>query len=173
MNFLLRFFVSLPSPFPQPGPFSPSFFFAWYYSSCSCILRASPTIWTAPGTGYFEPERCPYRSKRKADMIRISTPNKVTSRVCYDAIPMRYTQCYEVHIPCRGRSDCEFNEDAKPCNILVKVQLRVPQIKKGSMNSALVSFDEFWSGKLRSGILRYQITLMKVRNWKQKRRKAK
>ena len=172
MNFLLIFFVSLPLPFPQPGPLSPPFFFAWYYSSCSCILRASPPIWT-PGTGYFEPERCPYRSKRKADMIRISTPNKVISRVCYDEIPMRYTQCYEVHIPCRVRSDCEFNEDAKPCNILVKVQLRVPQIQKGSIHSALVSFGEFLSGKLRSGILRYQITSMKVRNWKQKRRKAK
>ena len=79
-------------------------------------------------------------------MIRISTPNKVISRVCYDAIPMRYTQCYEVHIPCRVRSGCEFNEDAKPCNILVNVQLRVPQIQKGSIHSALVSFAEFWSG---------------------------
>ena len=87
-------------------------------------------------------------------MIRISTPNKVISRVCYDAIP--YALCYEVHIPCRVRSDCEFNEDSKPCNILVKVQLRVPQIQKGSIHSALVSFGEFWSGKPRSGILRYQ-----------------
>ena len=160
MNFLFRFFVSLPSPFPQPGPLSPPFFSLDIIRAVSVFYSPLPLSET-PGTGYFEPERCPYRSKRKADMIRISTPNKVISRVCYDAIPMRYTQCYEVHTPCRVRSDCE---DAKPCNILVKVQLGVPPIRKGSIYSALVSFGEFWSGKLRSGILRYQITSMKVRN---------